>query len=110
MPRVVGLSTDKAVQPATTYGVSKQAMERAFINGNAIAVRSSKLACTRYGNVADSRLSVIPVWRAQMAKGEPITITDAKATRFHMEQSEAVDLVLLAVNQMLGGEIFVPKL
>ena len=110
VPRVIGLSTDKAVQPCTTYGASKLAMERAFVNGNAVSVGVSKLSCTRYGNVQDSRLSVLPVWRALIARGEPVTITDPEATRFHMEQREAVDLVLLAASWMQGGEIFVPKL
>ena len=110
VPRVVALSTDKAVQPCTSYGASKLAMERVMIGGNAMGAGITRLACTRYGNVQDSRLSVLPVWRQQMAESKAITITDHEATRFHMEQREAVDLVLLAANKMRGGEIFVPKL
>lgn len=108
--RVVALSTDKAVAPVTSYGASKQAMERAIIQGNVMAGGKTKLACTRYGNITDSNGSVLPIWRKQISRGEPITITDPSSTRFMMEQSEAVDLVILATNQMRGGEIFIPKL
>ena len=110
VPRVIALSTDKAVQPCTSYGASKLAMERVMIGGNAMGAGITRLACTRYGNVQDSRLSVIPVWREQIARSKVITITDPEATRFHMEQREAVDLVLLAAQKMKGGEVFVPKL
>lgn len=110
VPRVIALSTDKAVQPCTTYGASKLMMERAIINGNSMGPAVTRLCCTRYGNVRDSRLSVLPVWRQQMNCGEPLTVTDPGATRFSMSQHEAVDLVLLAANRMQGGEVFVPKL
>lgn len=108
--RVVALSTDKACQPCTTYGASKLMMERIVVNWNAQAPGATRLCATRYGNVQDSRLSVLPVWRQQIARGEPLTITDPEATRFHMTQPEAVELVLLAANQMQGGEVFIPKL
>jgi UDP-N-acetylglucosamine 4,6-dehydratase len=110
VPRVVALSTDKACQPCTTYGASKLMMERVIVNGNAQAPGATRLCATRYGNVQDSRLSVLPVWRQQIARGEPLTITDPEATRFNMSQPEAVELVLLAANQMHGGEVFIPKL
>ena len=110
VPRVIALSTDKSVAPTTSYGASKLAMERVIIGGNAMGPGTTRLSCTRYGNVQDSRLSVLPVWRDQIARGEPISITNASATRFHMEQREAVDLVLLAASKMRGGEIYVPKL
>jgi UDP-N-acetylglucosamine 4,6-dehydratase len=110
VPRVVALSTDKACSPCTSYGTSKLMMERVIVNGNAMAPGMTRLCGTRYGNVQDSRLSVLPVWRQQMARGEPLTITDPEATRFHMTQPEAVELVLLAANRMAGGEVFIPKL
>lgn len=109
--KVVALSTDKACQPCTTYGFSKAMMERVMVDGNSMAgIGPSRFSCTRYGNVQDSRMSVVPVWRKAVAAGEPLQITDPAATRFHMTQSEAVDLVLLALREMEGGEIFVPKL
>jgi UDP-N-acetylglucosamine 4,6-dehydratase len=110
VPRVVALSTDKACQPCTTYGTSKLLMERVIINGNAMAPGKTRMSCTRYGNVQDSRLSVLPVWRDQIARGLPLEITAPDATRFSMTQAEAVNLVLLAADRMQGGEIFVPKL
>lgn len=109
--RVIALSTDKACQPCTTYGAAKLMMERVVINGNSMAGKAApRLSCTRYGNIQDSRLSVLPVWRDAIARGLPVTVTDPHATRFHMTQEQAVDLVLLAANRMQGGEIFIPKL
>lgn len=104
--RVVGISTDKACRATTAYGASKLAMEKAF---QAMPEGRTIATCVRYGNVVASRGSVIPIWREQAARGEPLTITDERMTRFWMSIKEAVALVLhgLAGNH---GEIWVRKM
>ena len=106
--RVLLLSTDKACSPATLYGATKLAAERLFVAANSYGGPVS--ACTRYGNIIDSRGSVLPVWREAMKQGQPIMVTHPEATRFHMRQEQAVELVLLALREMRGGEVFIPKL
>ncbi len=106
--KVLLLSTDKACAPVTLYGASKLMAERLFTAAN--SVRGPVSACTRYGNVIDSRGSVIPVWRAAVAAGRAPVVTDPAATRFHMRQAEAVQLVMTALREMRGGEVFIPKL
>jgi UDP-N-acetylglucosamine 4,6-dehydratase/5-epimerase len=109
--RVIALSTDKACSPCTSYGTAKLMMERVVVNANSMAGGHAPwFSCTRYGNIQGSRLSVVPVWRDAQARGEAISVTHPDATRFHMTQEEAVDLVLLAANRMRGGEVFIPKL
>lgn len=88
--RVLGISTDKACLAATAYGASKLAMEKAF----QAAPASVGATLVRYGNVIASRGSVIPLWRAQAQRGEPLTITDPRMTRFWMSVDDAVDLVV----------------
>lgn len=105
--KVVGLSSDKACESVTPYGSSKSVMEHAFVGANAWGL--TKFSCTRYGNVLDSRGSVLEIWRDRVVCGENITITDLRMTRFWMTIDQAVDLVLLALDRMNGGEIFVPK-
>lgn len=105
--KVVGLSSDKACESVTPYGSSKSVMEHAFVGANAWG--STKFSCTRYGNVLDSRGSVLEIWRDQIACDWNLTITDPAMTRFWMTTDQAVDLVLLALNRMNGGEIFIPK-
>jgi len=109
--KVVALSTDKACSPSTLYGATKLCMERLFVAANSLSgTHGTRFACTRYGNVAKSRGSVVPVWRAAVEAGRPIEVTDPEATRFHMLQQQAVDLVLLALREMRGGEVFIPLL
>jgi UDP-N-acetylglucosamine 4,6-dehydratase/5-epimerase len=108
--RVIGLSTDKAVSPANLYGATKLCMEKLLIAANAYAGdRRTRFSVVRYGNVMGSAGSVIPLFRNQMKKGH-LTITDARMTRFWIEMSEAVALVLRGLELMQGGEIFIPKL
>lgn len=106
--RVLLLSTDKACAPVTLYGASKLMAERLFTAANSL--RGPLSACTRYGNVIDSRGSVVPLWRAAVLEGRPVQVTDPDATRFHMRQDQAVQLVLTALREMRGGEVFIPKL
>ena len=106
--RAVYLSTDKAASPSTHYGATKLAGESTWCNWNAPAARTkTRFAATRYGNVAGSTGSVIPIWKAQASTGQ-VTITDPRCTRFLMSMACAVDLVVTALTEMRGGEIFVP--
>jgi UDP-N-acetylglucosamine 4,6-dehydratase/5-epimerase len=108
--RVIALSTDKAVSPANLYGATKLCMEKLLIAANAYAGdRATRFSVVRYGNVMGSAGSVIPLFRAQRARGQ-ITITDARMTRFWIDMSDAIALVLRGLQLMVGGEIFIPKL
>ena len=109
--RVVALSTDKAVNPVNLYGATKLCQEKIIVQGNAYAAQSAtKLACVRYGNVVGSRGSVVPLFREQVQAGGPLTITDERMTRFWITLPQAVDLVLFALEHMVGGEVFIPKI
>jgi UDP-N-acetylglucosamine 4,6-dehydratase len=111
VPRVVALSTDKAVNPVNLYGATKLCQEKIVVQGNAYAAqRDTRFAAVRYGNVVGSRGSVVPVFRQQMARDGRITITDERMTRFWIMLPQAVDLVLYALANMHGGEVFIPKI
>lgn len=102
----LGISTDKACQPVTMYGASKLAMEKIF---QAQPGDTCDFVLVRYGNVIESRGSVIPLWRAQDDAGEPLGITDRAMTRFWMTPEQAVDTVLAAL--VPGhGTVTVPKM
>jgi len=108
--KTVALSTDKAVNPVNLYGASKLCAEKLFVHGNVYSgPRDLRFACVRYGNVMGSRGSVIPLFQKQAEAGR-VTITDRRMTRFWLSLEAAVDLVLHAVDNMEGGEIFVPKI
>jgi UDP-N-acetylglucosamine 4,6-dehydratase len=109
--KVVALSTDKAVNPVNLYGATKLCSEKIFVQGNAYAAQhQTRLACVRYGNVVGSRGSVVPVFREQLARDGRLTITDDRMTRFWITLPQAVDLVLYALENMDGGEVFIPKI
>jgi len=105
---VVCLSTDKAAYPVNAMGMSKAMMEKVII-AKARTTTTTKICCTRYGNVMCSRGSVIPLWIDQIRAGNPITLTDPKMTRFIMSLDEAVDLVLFAFEHGQPGDILVQK-
>lgn len=108
--KVVALSTDKAANPANLYGATKLCSDKLMIAGNYLRENSqSKFSIVRYGNVLGSRGSVVPFF-LEMAKEGYIPITDIKMTRFWLTLDQAVDLVLTALEEMQGGEIFVPKI
>jgi UDP-N-acetylglucosamine 4,6-dehydratase len=110
VPKVVALSTDKAVNPVNLYGATKLCAEKIVVQGNAYATHSStRLSCVRYGNVVGSRGSVVPLFKEQATQGR-LTITDMRMTRFWITLEQAVDLVLYAADNMTGGEIFIPKI
>lgn len=108
--RVVVLSTDKAAYPINAMGMSKALMEKVMVaKSRNLDDQVTIFNGTRYGNVMASRGSVIPLFIDQIKKGEPITITDPKMTRFMMTLEDAVDLVLYAFNNGNQGDIFVQK-
>ena len=105
---VICLSTDKAAYPVNAMGTSKAMMEKVAV-AKSRTTKNTKICCTRYGNVLCSRGSVVPLWIEQIRKGEPITITEPKMTRFVMSLEEAVDLVLFAFENGESGDIMVQK-
>ena len=105
---VICLSTDKAAYPINAMGISK-ALEEKVAVAKSRNSSSTRICCTRYGNVMCSRGSVIPLWIDQIRAGSPITLTEPSMTRFIMSLEEAVDLVLFAFEQGQNGDILVQK-
>ena len=105
---VICLSTDKAAYPVNAMGISKALEERVAV-AKSRTTQTTKICCTRYGNVLCSRGSVIPLWIDQIKNGNPITITEPSMTRFIMSLDEAVDLVLFAFEHGTSGDILVQK-
>ena len=108
--RVVALSTDKASSPVNLYGASKLCADKLFIAGNHYASHGrTRLAVVRYGNVIGSRGSVVPFFK-EIASTGTVPITDTRMTRFWITLTEAVELVTMALTEMEGGELYVPKI
>lgn len=108
--RVVALSTDKASSPVNLYGASKLCSDKLFVAGNHYSAHvTTRFSVVRYGNVAGSRGSVVPLFIALGAVDE-LPITDLRMTRFWISMSVAVDFVISSLRSMLGGEVFVPKI
>ena len=108
--RAVLVSTDKAVNPVNLYGATKLCAEKLFVHGNAYSgAEGTRFAVVRYGNVVGSRGSVVPLFAAQRKNGY-ITLTDERMTRFWITLQEVVKFVIRSLQDMQGGEIFVPKL
>lgn len=105
---VICLSTDKAAYPVNAMGTSKAMMEKVIV-AKSRTTSTTKICCTRYGNVMCSRGSVIPLWIEQIKQGLPTTITEPSMTRFIMSLDEAVDLVLFAFENGASGDILVQK-
>mgnify|MGYP001575589933 CR=1 FL=1 len=109
--RVLLASTDKACQPTNIYGATKQLAEQLTVSFNCLGYPAGlRSAVIRYGNVLSSRGSVLDVWRTQRTQGQPLTLTDPTMTRFLLTPAQAAQGVLMAVEQMRGGEVFVPHL
>jgi len=108
--RVLALSTDKAVNPVNLYGATKLVAEKLFIQGNSYAGQGeTRFACARYGNVVGSRGSVVPLFKEQRKTGT-VTITDERMTRFWITLEQGVRFVIRCIEQMHGGEVFIPKI
>lgn len=110
--KVVALSTDKAVNPINLYGGTKLVSDKLFIAANAYSgMKDVCFSIVRYGNVAGSRGSVIPFFRNLVANGEKaLPITDVRMTRFWIDLTEGVQLVIKALAEAKGGETFISKI
>jgi len=108
--KVILISTDKAVQPVNLYGATKMVAEKLFVQGNSYSGdRKTMFSVARYGNVVGSSGSVVPLFKKQKEMGE-ITITDETMTRFWITLDQGVRFVVKCIENMKGGEIFIPKI
>ena len=108
--RVVALSTDKAAAPINLYGATKLCSDKLFVAANNVrGKRDLRFSVVRYGNVMGSRGSVIPFFLECRSRGR-LPITDTRMTRFNISLDEGVEMVLWALENAWGGEIFVPKI
>ena len=109
--KVIGVSTDKCVTPSNLYGATKLCLEKLIIHGNIMAGENNTIfSVLRYGNVINSRGSVVPLFLKQNEESKSFTITDPKMTRFTLTINQAIHFVLNSAALMVGGEIFIPKL
>lgn len=110
--RVVALSTDKAVNPVNLYGGTKLVSDKLFVAANAYAgVKDINFSIVRYGNVAGSRGSVIPLFRKIIDEGKKeLPVTDVRMTRFWISLTQGVELVIKALTEAGGGETFISKI
>ena len=109
--KVIAIGTDKAVAPLNTYGTTKLLMERLFVSANYYKGNHKTIfTCVRYGNVLGSRGSIVPLFVKQIRNNQNVTVTDPTMTRFNITMDEALDLILRAIENGKGGEIFIPKL
>lgn len=110
--KVVALSTDKAVNPINLYGGTKLVSDKLFIAANAYSGTSGTIfSVVRYGNVAGSRGSVIPIWKNLIEKGEKkLGVTDMRMTRFWITLEQGVQLVFKALEESKGGETYISKI
>ncbi len=108
---VVALSTDKAAAPINLYGATKLVSDKLFIAANNIkGSRDLRFSVVRYGNVMGSRGSVIPFFMKKAKEEGVLPITDRDMTRFNISLEDGVEMVLWAIENAIGGEIFVPKI
>ena len=108
--RVVALSTDKASSPINLYGASKLASDKLFVAGNSYSGGAgTRFAVVRYGNVMGSRGSVIPLFLS-LAGGGVLPITSEQMTRFMITLEQGIELVWHALDDMVGGEIYVRRI
>jgi len=105
----VAVSTDKACKPVNVMGMTKALQERIFINGN-LGQNRTRFMCVRYGNVISSRGSVVPLFKDQIAKGGPVTVTLDRMTRFLLTLDRAVDTIFAAVRSGEPGDTYIPRL
>lgn len=108
---VIDVSTDKAVEPFNLYGITKAAGEKLMVNANFNYVSTgsiqTKFICVRGGNVIGTNGSVIPLFKKQLKETNQITVTNTEMTRYLMSTKEAISLLFTAVEQCVGGELFV---
>jgi UDP-N-acetylglucosamine 4,6-dehydratase (inverting) len=108
--KVVALSTDKAAAPINLYGATKLVSDKLFVAANNIRGKKGiKFSVVRYGNVMGSNGSVIPFYLEKRKQGV-LPITDKEMTRFNISLDDGVEMVLFALQNAWGGELFVPKI
>lgn len=107
--KVLLISTDKAANPINLYGSTKLCAEKLIIEGNVYSARKTVFSVARYGNVIGSKGSVLPVFLKLRGRKE-VPITDPSMTRFWITLEQGIDLVMTALRNMKGGEIFIPKI
>ena len=107
--QLIGISTDKCVAPVNLYGATKLCLEKLIISGKILSGDKLNTCVLRYGNVINSRGSVVPIFLEQKSKGK-FTVTDPNMTRFTMTIEQATNFVINCGSISKGGEIFVPKL
>ena len=110
--KVVALSTDKAVNPVNLYGGTKLVSDKLFVAANAyVGTKDINFSIVRYGNVAGSRGSVIPLFHKLIQEGATeLPITDLRMTRFWISLTQGVELVIKALAEANGGETFISKI
>ena len=108
--QVITISSDKACKPETLYGASKQVSERLTIQANHYSGEQTRFCAARWGNVAGSQGSLIPLWRAQHAMGQPLTITSPAMSRFWLSMDEAVQFLCFIAREQSRGGLFIPHL
>jgi len=110
--KVIALSTDKAVNPINLYGGTKLVSDKLFVSANAYSkISGTKFSVVRYGNVAGSRGSIIPIFKNFIEKGEKeLPITDPRMTRFWITLKQGVELVFKALEESYGGETYISKI
>lgn len=109
--KVIALSTDKASNPGNLYGATKLVSDKLFISSNILSAHvDTVFSVVRYGNVLNSRGSVIPYFKSLINANKELTVTDKNMTRFFISIEDAVKFCVESFNIMKGGEIFIPKI
>ncbi len=109
--KVIALSTDKASNPVNLYGATKLVSDKLFISSNILSAHvNTVFSVVRYGNVLNSRGSVIPYFKSLISLNKELTVTDKNMTRFFISIEDAVKFCVESFNIMKGGEIFIPKI
>ncbi len=109
--KVIALSTDKASSPINLYGATKLCADKLFLSANnLVGKKKTSFSVVRYGNVFGSRGSVVPLFLDLIKKNQKLIVTDPEMTRFNIVLDDAVKLVVDAIKNSVGGEIFVPKI
>jgi UDP-N-acetylglucosamine 4,6-dehydratase len=108
VPKAIFVSTDKAVKPVNTYGMTKALAEKTWLSNDSPC--KTVFAAVRYGNVIGSRGSIVPYFKELIAQREPLPITSPQMSRFLITLEQAINLVFFATKYMSQGEIFVPNI
>lgn len=106
--KVVGVSSDKAVLPVNTYGMSKAVMERLFQEADTLS--ETQFTCARYGNVVGSTISIVGYFENQLRDDGYIKVTDPNMTRFYMGVDEGIDAIMYALEVATRGSVVIPKM